>query len=191
MNRREALKKLAVGGAIAAGGSIVLSSNAVAATSSGLPAGVAGAPGEGENLQVVFQPAPDGNNNGKRIVLGSAQPLANGSGGVLTVWYTWTILSANLKAVGNKVPTLQLRNASNPGGLPIAQGVGSAATSSNYPTVSVSRSDGGVMKKDSYRIALDIQAQCAGSSQSLYLRYEFEIVGADTITQQQTMWKVM
>jgi hypothetical protein len=35
MDRREALKKLAIGGAIAAGGSIVLSSNAVAQSASG------------------------------------------------------------------------------------------------------------------------------------------------------------
>ena len=48
VNRREALKKLAAGGAIAAGGSLVLSSNAVAATASGPP--ITGIPGPGEEL---------------------------------------------------------------------------------------------------------------------------------------------
>lgn len=46
MNRRDALKKLAVGGAIAAGGSLVLSSNPVAATNSGgIPDGIPGPDG--------------------------------------------------------------------------------------------------------------------------------------------------
>ena len=48
MDRREALKRLAVGGAIASGGSLVLSSNAVAATASG-PV-IPGIPSEGEPL---------------------------------------------------------------------------------------------------------------------------------------------
>jgi hypothetical protein len=70
MDRREALKKLAVGGAIAAGGSIVLSSNNVAFAASGdpvpPPSALAlttpvGNKGEG-TLRITAPPAPTGAN---------------------------------------------------------------------------------------------------------------------------------
>ena len=67
MNRRDALKKLAVGGAVAAGGSLVLSSNLVAATNSGgIPDGIPGPEGQldiklsnsQDNVLTLTAPAP-------------------------------------------------------------------------------------------------------------------------------------
>jgi hypothetical protein len=62
MDRREALKKLAVGGAIVAGGSLVLSSNAVAQSGSGtttpLPTWSAPINGQGQGTLVLTAPTP-------------------------------------------------------------------------------------------------------------------------------------
>jgi hypothetical protein len=62
MDRREALKKLAVGGAIVAGGSLVLSSNAVALSGSGtqtpLPTWSAPINGQGQGTLVLTAPTP-------------------------------------------------------------------------------------------------------------------------------------
>ena len=52
MDRREALKKLAAGGAVAAGGSMVLSSNRVAYAAS--VGGVTGIPAPGEPLPITY-----------------------------------------------------------------------------------------------------------------------------------------
>jgi hypothetical protein len=196
MDRREALKKLAVGGAIAAGGSLVLSSNAVAQTSSGAPAGIIGAPGPGEDLAIDFDERPDGNNNGKRLTLGSVQPMSCGSpSGVLTVWYTWFIDAANLDGGGNgkkPPPVLELRSASNPFGLPLASGVGdnTGAPNTTLKTVSISRSDGSGMKKDSFTISVEIEAECSDAGgRYLITRYQFQVRGIDSVTQTQTDWR--
>ena len=93
MDRREALKKLAVGGAIAAGGSMVLSSNAVAQTSSGMPIG--GIPGPG--VDPGFTTVSD--KGGVVITEPSAPVCANG---VVSTTAWWRTLSFNLKAPLNK-----------------------------------------------------------------------------------------
>ena len=83
MDRREALKKLAVGGAIAAGGSLVLSSNVAAQTTSG--PGIPGIPVAGQPIPGVTLALTGGDKQ-----LGFRAP-APPSG--VTASYSWTIRS--------------------------------------------------------------------------------------------------
>jgi hypothetical protein len=192
MDRREALKKLAVGGAVAAGGSLVLSSNLVAHAASAGPAGIIGAPLQEQNLTIFFPPRPDGNNNGKRIVLGSAQQMSAANGSPVTIWYRWFIREVNLEKPNGA--TLQLRNGNSPSGMVIAQGPGSntGPPNTNYQTVSITRSDGKPMKKDGFKVELEIEAQSAlAGGQYLLVRYTFEVEGTDKIQQQQIDWRVL
>lgn len=171
---------------------MVLSSNAVAMTSSGLPGGIVNAPGPGDDLVIDFEPEPDGNSNGKRLELRVAQPLScTSDSGVLTVWYTWFITAANLKKKKGQTPELELRSADNPSGIPIARGVGSNSGAPNtmYRNVSVTRSDGGGMKQDSYTIEVEIEAECSDANgRYLLARYVFDVDGT-TIRQEQSDWQ--
>jgi hypothetical protein len=192
MDRREAIKKLAVGGAIAAGGSMVLSSNLVAHAASAGPAGIIGAPYREEDLTIFFPPRPDGNSNGKRIVLGSAQQMSGVNGAAVTVWYRWFIREVNLEQP--RGATLQLRSGNSPSGMVIAQGQGSntGPPNTNYQNVSITRSDGTPLKKDGFKIELEIEAQSAAAGgQYLLVRYTFEVEGTDKIQQQQIDWRVL
>jgi len=96
MDRREALKKLAIGGALAAGGSIVLSSNNVAFAQSGIiPPPTA--------MPVTVTAT---GKNGAGVIQLSAPPAPTGTTGAT---YEWRIL-------GCKVPTgrtLVIINSSN------------------------------------------------------------------------------
>jgi hypothetical protein len=83
MDRREALKKLAVGGAIAAGGSLVLSSNPVAATASGL--GIPGVPVAGQAIPGVSLSLTGGD---KQLGFGAPAPPSG-----VTASYSWNIRS--------------------------------------------------------------------------------------------------
>ena len=191
MDRREALKKLAVGGAIAAGGSLVLSSNVVAQAASGGPAGIVGAPYQEQDLTIFFPPRPDGNSNGKRIVLGSAQQMSATNGSPVTTWYRWFIREVNLETP--KGATLQLRNGNTTSGPVIAKGPGSntGAPNTNYQTVSISRTDDKPMKKDGFKIELEIEAESPiAGGQYLLVRYTFEVEGTSKIQQQQIGWLV-
>lgn len=192
MDRREALKKLAVGGAIAAGGSLVMSSNLVAYAASGGPAGIVGAPYQGDDLAIYFPPRPDGNNNGKRIVLGSAQQMTAANGSPVTVWYTWYIREVNLEKPNGA--TLQLRRGNTSTGLVIAQGQGSntGAPNTGYQNVSITRSDGKPLKKDGFKIEVQIEAESPlAGGQYLVVRYTFEVEGTDKIQQEQLDWRVL
>ena len=81
MDRREALKKLAIGGAIAAGGSLVVSSNAIAQTTSGVvPAGI---PGDGQPLPGVTTTLSSGD---RQLTFAAPQPPAG-----VTATYAWNI----------------------------------------------------------------------------------------------------
>jgi hypothetical protein len=86
MDRREALRKLAAGGAVAAGASVVLSSNDVAFAASPPGTGLSGVPGPGEPLEITYTP----NNNGTITIADATQ--ASCASGALTVTYSWRIL---------------------------------------------------------------------------------------------------
>ena len=89
MDRREALKKLAAGGAVAAGGSMVLSSNKVAyAASIGC---VTGIPAPGDPLPITY--AVTGPQSRRRIQVVDATTPACVDGGPVTTTHSWRINS--------------------------------------------------------------------------------------------------
>jgi hypothetical protein len=99
MDRREAIKKLAIGGAIAAGGSIVLSTNNVAFAASG------GAVAPAPSSMPVSTPF---NNQGEGTLVLSAPPAPNGANPATTT-YQWEIRGCDTKS-GR---TLVVLNAAN------------------------------------------------------------------------------
>jgi hypothetical protein len=116
MDRREALKKLATGGAIAAGGSFVLSSNAVAYAASGPPV-VSGIPEEGQPLPVSIPPFS--NSSGILTISDASIPIYTGGGTSVQTTHAWRIngytLSQN-SATGIEIRSggLLLQAAGNP-----------------------------------------------------------------------------
>ncbi len=91
MNRREVLKKLAMSGAIAAGGSLALSSNAVAATSSGPSAEVPGIP----TPSAPQLPATQSFSNSSGAVTLAHSPSPDLPAGT-TLTYAWRINAYNI-----------------------------------------------------------------------------------------------
>ncbi len=91
MNRREALQKLAAGGAIAAGGSFALSSTEVAYAASPPGTGLVDVPGPGEALPIQ----PVFNANGTVTITDTSNP-SSATGGAVSTTYAWTIESIYL-----------------------------------------------------------------------------------------------
>ncbi len=87
MDRREALKKLALGGAIAAGGSLVLSSNVAAQTTSG--PGILGIPVAGQAIPGVALTLTGGD---KQLGFRAPAPPTG-----VTASYSWSIRSFDVK----------------------------------------------------------------------------------------------
>jgi hypothetical protein len=85
MDRRVALKKLAAGGAIASGASLVLSSHDVAYAASPPGTNLSNVPGDGEDLLIVFTP----NLNGSLTIGDDVSPVC--FEGDLTVTYSWQV----------------------------------------------------------------------------------------------------
>jgi hypothetical protein len=105
MDRRAALKKLAAGGAIAMGGSMVLSSNAVAYAAS-VPDGVIGGiPPAGQPLPVSIPPFS--NSTGVLTITDPTVPLYNGNQSV-DVSRAWRINGYELSR-GNSATGLEIR----------------------------------------------------------------------------------
>ena len=94
MDRRAALKKLAAGGAIAMGGSMVLSSNSVAYAASVPTVVISGIPPAGQPLPVSIPPFS--NSSGILTIVDSTQPLYNGAQSV-QVSHAWRINGYNLR----------------------------------------------------------------------------------------------
>jgi hypothetical protein len=104
MDRREALKKLAAGGVVAAGAPIVLSSFDVAAAASPPGTGLQGVPGSGEPILVNHQV----NSSTDTIAL-SIATAPTCSSGTLTTTYEWMIIQYTVQAQRR----LQIRNSTN------------------------------------------------------------------------------
>ena len=99
------MKKLAAGGAIAMGGSMVLSSNAVAYAAS-VPEGViSGIPPAGQPLPVAIPPFTS--SSGVLTITDPTQPLFNGAQSV-QVSHAWRINGYELRR-GNSATGLELR----------------------------------------------------------------------------------
>lgn len=103
MDRREALKKLAAGGVVAAGAPIVLSSFDVAAAASPPGTGLQGVPGSGEPILVNHQATASS------TVALSIATAPTCSSGTLTTTYEWRIVGYTVQAQRR----LQVRNSTN------------------------------------------------------------------------------
>lgn len=134
MDRREALKKLAVGGALAAGGSIVLSSNAVAFAQS------TNGPPPPSQLSIA---TPTNGSGVGTIQLSAPAPPPGAAGGPTT--YQWQILNCGIP----NGRTLVIINAANNAIILRGQKNGCSSTPaktgalSNAPTVVVRTVAGG------------------------------------------------
>ena len=162
VNRRDALKKLAAGGAIAAGGSLVLSSNAVAETASGPP--ITGIPGPGEDLTnfVTFS------NQGDVTFTHNDTAVCPGGGGVTTT-YRWRTVGFTLSPPRNK--RLQLLDATS---LALLNGNDISATgtcisctdnqlTSGSNSALLQREISNIKTGDQYTLELEITWECSGS----------------------------
>lgn len=172
MNRRDAIKKLASGGAVAAGASLVLSSNDVAFAASPADTGLSNVPGANEALQVTFSPNQDGT-----VTIGDGEAPACLAGGVPTVTYSWKVNTFSFSG-GNR--HLLIVNANN-----LSQVIQDATGSSVY---SPPNTDHGVIELrktnngrkrtikqldpgDTYSISVIVTWQCAGANSALEAEY--------------------
>lgn len=176
MNRREAIQKLATGGAVAAGASIVLSTNDVAHAASPPDTGLTNVPAPSEPLPTVFVP----NSNGTATI-DATSPAACANGGTPTVSYSWKVNSFNFSGGSRH---LLLVNASN-----LSQIVHDTTSSTGYSPASTAlaaielrKTNNGRKRNikkldpgDVYNISVIVSWQCAGANSAL--EAEYTIVG--------------
>jgi hypothetical protein len=151
VDRREALKKVAAGGAVAAGGHFVLSSFDVAAAASA--PGISGLPDENPfavtssgNTVTITNQAPD--------------PTCTG-GGTPTVQYEWEIV--DFTGASGQNPLLEVQNA----GLTIASfptGTRVSPLSASYSSVTLRRTPGNLNTADSFQIRARVRWTCPSNS---------------------------
>jgi hypothetical protein len=174
MNRREALQKLAAGGAIAACGSFALSSTEVAYAASPPGTGLVGVPGPGEALpmQAVF------NSNGTVTITDASNPSC-ASGSSLSSTYAWTIESIYL---GNGKRNFFVLDASSGSVITSAknkkgctncpQSTGSTSVDS---VILRKNNNGGQLKplgsSDSYTLRLQISWYCSTAAKAVTAEY--------------------
>lgn len=105
MDRREALKKLAAGSAVAAGASIVLTSNAVAFTASIGDTGVVGFPGPGQELPIT--PVVNGSGNSAKTVVVDVDTQGVGCSpdGAATILCGWRLISRSTNDIRLTLPS--------------------------------------------------------------------------------------
>lgn len=174
MNRREALQKLAASGAIAAGGSLLLSSSDVAYAASPPGTGLTGVPGPGEPLriQATF------NSNGTITISDTSNPSCDGGGPVGTT-YAWTIESIHL---GSSKRNFYVLDADSNAAIASAQ---NKKGCTNCPQSSGSTSLGSVILRkdnnggqlkplesnDRFTLRLQVSWNCVGASNSVTTEY--------------------
>jgi hypothetical protein len=169
MDRREALKKLAAGGAIAATGSMVLSTRDVAYAMSG-GTGLTDIPGPDDPLPFVFQ----NNTNGTVTIQSAVTPSCAGSGSATTT-YSWRILGYNVSG-GNR--NFFMRNAADTADLQAGPTPNTCSScpmpyvgpTSTHNAVTLRKTNNGKPKQlkaldagDYYEIGLLVTWQCPGA----------------------------
>ena len=165
MDRRAALKKLAAGGAIAAGGSFVLSSNQVAFAASGGTS----IPGPGDDL-----PISSGSTQGQVSITDSTYyTCPEPGGGEPTVTYSWKINGYNLRPPGNS--TIELVDANTGEVLQTAE-LGPTCESSCANLLYQGGSNSAFLRRDhsklkdgdEYDIGLMVEWQCGSVTTRVY-----------------------
>lgn len=169
MDRRQAIKKLAAGTAIASTGSLVLSSRDVAYAASAPGTGLTDVPGPSEPLPITVT-----NNSNGTVTLGDATSPSCGSG-TPTSSYSWRINAFNIK--GGRTWKFYIRDSSD--SQTIREGVsGYSSPNVNHSTIVLRKNNnGGQLKKldpgDSYDVGMLVTWQCPGASAYLQAEYRF------------------
>ncbi len=173
MDRREAIKKLAAGTAIASGGSMILSSRSVAYAASAPGTGLIDVPGPSEPLPVSVTQDRDG------IILGDVSSPRCGSGGQpgdLTTVYSWQINDFNVSG-GNGWRLLIVE----PGTNTVIMGSTGvySPTSTAHGTVELRKANKNQPKAknltigDYYDVTMMVTWKCAGAGSYLQAEYRF------------------
>ena len=174
MDRRQAIKKLAAGTALAAGGSVVLSSRDVAYAASAPGTGLTNVPGPSEPLPV----GTTNNSNGTVTLSDVSSPSC--SSGSLTRSYSWRINGFNIN--GGTPWQFYIRNSTD--SETIREGVSGYSTPNlNDGTVVLRKTNKpkktkpGVLKPlangDYYDISMLVTWQCSGAGAYLQTEYKF------------------
>jgi hypothetical protein len=172
MNRRDAIKKLAAGGAVAAGASVVLSSNDVAFAASPPDTGLTDVPGPSDPLPIVFSP----NGNGT-VTVDATSSASCAPGGTPTVTYSWKVNSFNFSG-GNR--HLLVVNANNPNQviLDTTSSTGYSSANPSATAVELRKTNNGSKRKikkldpgDTYNISVIVSWQCANANSALEGEY--------------------
>lgn len=169
MDRRQAIKKLAAGAAIASGGSMVLSSRDVAFAASAPGTGLVDVPGPSEPLPVGSTNNPNGTVTLSDVSTPSCGP------GTMTRSYSWRVNGFNIN--GGKTWKFFVRNSSDT--QTIREGVsGYSPPNLNHGTVVLRKTNKpGNLKPldngDSYDIGMLVTWQCSGAGSYLQAEYRF------------------
>ena len=182
MDRREALRKLAIGGALAAGGSMVLSSNNVAFAASAEP--LSGIPTQGQSLPV----APSSSASSGTVTLSYASQAVCASGDRVETTYAWRINGFVLKKNGSEGmfltsggTTIRAASGNTCIGCP-APSSGAYVAGTGTATIQPLGKNAKFQKGDSYNVGLLVTWACPHRTVSA----EFALTGAfreDTGTQ--------
>jgi len=189
MNRRDAIKKLAAGGAVTLGASAVLSSNDVAFAASPADTGLVGVPADGAPLPISFVPNGDGT-----VTINAASSASCTSGASPTVTYAWKVNSFSFSG-GNR----HLIVSSNGQTLhDTTGGSGYSSASTAFSTVNLAKTNNGRKRKikpleasDSYSISVLITWQCSGANSALEAEYVLNGVGPNSPSAPMSSWNVI
>jgi hypothetical protein len=166
MDRREALKKLAAGGAIAATGSVVLSTRDVAYAFSGANSGLSGLPASDQPLPITAQTTMSSNGKKGTVTISDTTAPMCGTQSAGR-HYCWRINSFNVK--GGNGWKLQIKDGND--SQVICDFISDSFTppNSTHGTVLLRKANNGGAAKpldrgDDYSIDMYVTWQCSGPS---------------------------
>lgn len=189
MNRRDAIKKLAAGGAVTLGASAVLSSNNVAFAASPPDTGLSGVPPRGAAPPLSFSP----NGNGT-VTLDLSSDATCASGGSPTITYAWKVNGFSFSG-GNR----HLIISSN--GQTVHDttgGSGYSSHSTGYSVIDLAKTNNGSKRKikpldssDTYNLSVIVTWQCLGANSALEAEYVIAGVGPSSVSGSNAAWNII
>ena len=189
MNRREAIKKLGTGSAVAFGASAVLSSRDVAFAASPPDTGLINVPSTGAPLPFAFAPNGDGT-----VTIDATSSATCAAGGSPTVTYAWKVNSFSFSG-GNR----HLIVKSNGQTLhDTTGGSGYSSTSTSFSTIDLAKTNNGSKRNikpldatDTYNVSVLITWQCTGANSALEAEYVISGTGATSPSASNSSWNVI
>ena len=172
MNRRDAIRKLAAGGAVATGASMVLSTNDVAFAASPPDTGLTDVPAAGAPLPIAFVSTTNGT-----VRINATSSAACIGGGVPTVTYAWKVNSFSFSG-GNR--RLLVVNASNLSQIihDTSSSTGYSAARTTWPSIELRKTNSGSKRQikpldpgDLYNVSVIVTWQCSNANSALEAEY--------------------